>query len=63
MPPGPGQIWLDDVECLGTETRLIDCPSNSLGVHNCGHFEDAGVRCDSTGKTESTKSIKLLKFD
>ena len=46
---GAGQIWLDDVGCLGTEARLIDCPSNALGDHNCGHFEDAGVRCDNTG--------------
>ena len=42
---GAGQIWLDDVQCRGTETRLIDCPANPLGIHNCGHIEDAGVRC------------------
>ena len=38
-------IWLDDVQCQGSETRLIDCPANALGSHNCGHSEDAGVRC------------------
>ena len=42
---GFGQIWLDDVRCRGTEARLIDCPASSLGTHNCGHSEDAGVRC------------------
>ena len=42
---GVGQIWLDDVQCNGTETRLIDCPARALGTHNCGHTEDAGVRC------------------
>ena len=42
---GVGQIWLDNVQCRGTETRLIDCPANALGSHNCGHIEDAGVRC------------------
>ena len=42
---GAGQIWLDNVQCRGTETRLIDCPRNALGSHNCAHFEDAGVRC------------------
>ena len=42
---GAGQIWLDEVNCAGTETRLIDCPANPLGTHDCSHFEDAGVRC------------------
>ena len=42
---GIGQIWLDNVQCRGTETRLIDCPALPLGTHNCGHIEDAGVRC------------------
>ena len=42
---GTGQIWLDNVQCSGTETRLIDCPANPLGNHNCVHGEDAGVRC------------------
>ena len=23
----------------------MDCPSNPLGIHNCAHFEDAGVTC------------------
>ena len=47
VPDGTGQIWLDDVSCRGTETRLIDCPANLLGTHDCGHTEDAGVRCGS----------------
>ncbi len=42
---GVGQIWLDNVRCRGTEARLIDCLANSLGSHDCGHSEDAGVRC------------------
>ena len=41
------QIWLDNVQCAGTESRLIDCPANALGTHNCAHSEDAGVSCES----------------
>lgn len=42
---GTGTIWLDNVECVGTEGVLTQCPANSFGQHNCGHSEDAGVRC------------------
>ena len=42
---GTGAILLDQVACTGNETRLVNCPSNPLGVHNCGHHEDAGVTC------------------
>ena len=38
-------IWLDEVQCQGSETRLIDCPANALGSHDCDHSEDAGVSC------------------
>ncbi len=40
---GSGEIYLDDVQCVGTETGLVDCPHSA--EHNCGHNEDAGVRC------------------
>ena len=39
-------IWLDQVNCLGTETRLVSCPANPIGQHDCSHIEDAGVRCN-----------------
>ena len=42
---GTGSILLDQVGCRGTETRLVDCPSNPIGIHDCSHFEDAGVTC------------------
>lgn len=42
---GTGSIWLDNVLCAGSETRLIDCTANAIGSHNCGHSEDASVRC------------------
>lgn len=44
---GSGSIWLDNVNCAGTEARLDLCPANPLTVHNCAHSEDASVRCAS----------------
>ena len=43
--PGTGRILLDNVACRGSESRLINCGHNAIGVHNCIHAEDAGVRC------------------
>ena len=40
---GAGPIVMDNVLCTATENRLIECPFTFN--HNCGHHEDAGVRC------------------
>eukprot|EP00057_Strongylocentrotus_purpuratus_P009602 XP_011664076.1 PREDICTED: scavenger receptor cysteine-rich type 1 protein M130-like [Strongylocentrotus purpuratus] len=47
--PGTGTIVLDDVECIGNEARLVECPHIGLGVHDCDHSQDAGVRCVEDG--------------
>ncbi|XP_010129590.1 PREDICTED: soluble scavenger receptor cysteine-rich domain-containing protein SSC5D, partial [Buceros rhinoceros silvestris] len=45
---GSGPIWLDNVECAGTEAALSECQARPWGVNNCHHGEDAGVTCTGT---------------
>lgn len=44
---GRGTIWMDDVRCRGTETKLYNCPHYGWGRHNCGHHEDVSIYCPS----------------
>lgn len=43
--PGSGDIVLDNVNCRGHEVSLTDCHHAGWKVHNCAHYEDAGVVC------------------
>ena len=42
---GTGQIWIDQLNCQGTEASINECRHNGWGIHDCEHKEDAGVFC------------------
>ena len=43
---GSGKIWLDDVACTSSNTKLLQCSSSPIGEETCSHSEDAGVGCE-----------------
>ena len=42
---GNGQIWLNNLNCVGSEGTIGDCTHEGWGVESCTHSEDAGVKC------------------
>ena len=61
---GSGPIHLDNVECAGTEQRLVDCIHVEGRFINCGHNEDAGVVCDNSASiTVTPDSVSVGEED
>ncbi|TRY88841.1 hypothetical protein DNTS_016930 [Danionella cerebrum] len=42
---GSGRIWLDELQCTGSESSIFDCPHAGIGINNCQHNENVGVSC------------------
>lgn len=50
---GSGRIWMDDVNCEGTENSLEECRANTQGTNNCVHDQDASVICSGNLRWQS----------
>lgn len=42
---GSGPIWIDNLQCWGTEDDLGQCDFSPWGKNNCTHQQDVGVAC------------------
>jgi len=54
--PGAGWIWLDNIRCNRSETRLIDCAFDDYGY--CQRGTDAGLICACKCQT----MLQFVKF-
>lgn len=61
--PGTGQILMDGVNCIGTESTLESCPHEGWQSHNCQHYEDASAICSDIKLTapNGTTSTSTLE--
>lgn len=48
---GQGTIWLSDVVCSGSESKLVNCIYN-VHTTRCEHYEDVGIHCFLSCPTE-----------
>ncbi|XP_054254403.1 scavenger receptor cysteine-rich type 1 protein M130-like [Indicator indicator] len=54
---GTGPIWLEQVECQGTESSLQDCWARPGDSGVCQHKEDAGVKCSGITTAASVRLV------
>ena len=55
---GTVPVLLDDVRCIGTESRLIDCPYTAND--NCTHSQDAAISCTTSNELANDRSIHTV---
>ncbi|XP_071481643.1 lysyl oxidase homolog 2B-like [Diadema antillarum] len=59
---GTGRILLDEISCLGTEKNLLACEHNPIGVNDCSHSEDVGIRCSHEERKAPPPEKRLKKY-
>ena len=47
---GSEDILLNNVQCVGNEAALQDCPHDVVSSSYCDHGQDAGVVCSKSGR-------------
>ena len=57
---GSGLILLDNVNCGGSESNILDCRQGIFSKHDCDHHEDAGVVCYGESSQGNFKETVMI---
>ena len=57
-----GPIWIDNVRCTGSESSILNCTHNGIGVlaSSCDHLDESGVECPGRLLYPNTQTSILL---
>ncbi|XP_068683863.1 deleted in malignant brain tumors 1 protein-like [Montipora foliosa] len=56
---GTGRIWMDNVECHGTEPSITMCSHSGWGNTYCSHNQDVAVVCRTKETDRSEFAVRL----
>ncbi|CAC5424589.1 unnamed protein product [Mytilus coruscus] len=56
---GNGAIWLNDVQCSGSESLLLNCSYNN-DLSLCSHYKDVGVHCFLSCSAEDGDDLRIV---
>ncbi|XP_072530159.1 scavenger receptor cysteine-rich domain-containing group B protein-like [Salminus brasiliensis] len=59
---GSGPIWMDDVDCSGSESTLKNCRPRLWGKHDCSQTQNSGVICSGKKHNKYCPDFLLLIF-
>ncbi|XP_025100418.1 deleted in malignant brain tumors 1 protein-like isoform X2 [Pomacea canaliculata] len=63
---GSGHIFLDELNCKGTETNLEICSNSMFYLNSCKHSNDVGIVCDIelrlTGTSRTRQDLGLVEM-
>ena len=62
FPNGTGTIWMDEVDCFGTESSLFECSYKGWGVKGCTHEKDVGIYCSPKSEFTCTELFAICNI-